>query len=137
MVRFRMFKISVGQFAILSQDAPQGDINMSAKMDLKHAADGGAIQVGASFVFEHGEEKIMVLDVFCEFVIHKDDLKTLTKDGKVIIPKDTIDYFIAQTVGASRGILHCKTEGTPFNGIVLPPMNVTGFFKDDMVINLQ
>ena len=137
MVRFRMFKISVGQFAILSQEVPQGGINMSSKMDLKHAADGGAIQVGASFVFENGEEKIMVLDVFCEFVIHRDDLKTLTKDGKVIIPKDTIDYFIAQTVGASRGILHCKTEGTPFNGIVLPPMNVTGFFKDDMVINLQ
>lgn len=137
MIRFRMFKISVGQFAILSQDAPQGDINMSAKMDLKHAADGGAIQVCASFVFEHGEEKIMLLEVACEFVIHKDDLQKLTKDGKVTIPKDTIDYFIAQTVGASRGILHCKTEGTPFNGIVLPPMNVTGFFKDDMVINLQ
>ena len=137
MIRFRMFKISVGQFAILSQDAPQGGINMSAKMDLKHAADGGAIQVCASFVFEHGEEKIMLLEVACEFVIHKDDLQKLTKDGKVTIPKDTIDYFIAQTVGASRGILHCKTEGTPFNGIVLPPMNVTGFFKEDMVIALQ
>ena len=133
MVRFRMFRISTGQFAILSTDAPQGDVDINTNMELKHTNDGSAIQVHATFSFNEKEKQVMVLDTTCEFAIHPDDLRSITKEGQVVIPKELIDYFIAQTVGTARGILHCKTEGTPFNGIIIPPMNVTGMFKDDMV----
>lgn len=136
MVRFRMFRISTGQFAILSADVPQGDVDINTNMELKHTNDGSAIQVHATFSFNEKEKQVMVLDTTCEFAIHPDDLRSITKDGQVVIPKELIDYFIAQTVGTARGILHCKTEGTPFNGIIIPPMNVTGMFKDDMVIDL-
>ena len=78
----------------------------------------------------------MVLQVLCEFGIHPEDLQSITSDNKVTIPKGTLDYFIAQTVGTARGILHCKTEGTPFNGIIIPPMNVTTMVDSDMIINL-
>ena len=136
MVRFRMFRISTGQFAILSTDAPQSDVDINTNMELKHTNDGSAIQVHATFSFNEKEKHVMVLDTTCEFAIHPDDLRSITKEGQVVIPKELIDYFIAQTVGTARGILHCKTEGTPFNGIIIPPMNVTGMFKDDMVIDL-
>lgn len=132
-----MFKISIGQFAILSQEAPNGDTNITTNFELKHTPKGEAIQVCVSFSFGDDSNKFMLLNVACDFMIHPDDLQAQTKDSKVIIPKDTIDYLLAQTVGVARGILHCKTEGTPFNGIILPPMNVTGFFKDDMVIALD
>ena len=136
MVRFRMFRISTGQFAILSTDAPQGDMDINTNMELKHTNDGSAIQVHATFSFNEKEKQVMVLDTTCEFAIHPDDLCSITKERQVVIPKELIDYYIAQTVGTARGILHCKTEGTPFNGIIIPPMNVTGMFKDDMVIDL-
>lgn len=137
MVRFRMFRISTGQFAILSADAPQEDVDITTNMELKHAKDGSAVQVHAIFSFNDKEKQIMLLETSCEFALHPEDLRTITKDDKVIIPKELIDYFIAQTVGTARGILHCKTEGTPFNGIIIPPMNVTGMFKGDMVIDLH
>lgn len=137
MVRFRMFRISTGQFAILSTDAPQEDVDITTNMELKHAKDGSAVQVHAIFSFNDKEKQIMLLETSCEFALHPEDLRTITKDDKVIIPKELIDYFIAQTVGTARGILHCKTEGTPFNGIIIPPMNVTGMFKGDMVIDLH
>lgn len=137
MIRFKMFRISTGQFAILSTEAPQGDVEISTSMELRHANDGSAVMVHATFTFSEKEKQVMILGTTCEFSIHPEDLQTLTKDGKVVIPKGTIDYFIAQTVGTARGILHCKTEGTPFNGIIIPPMNVTNMFKDDMVINIK
>lgn len=136
MVRFKMFRISTGQFAILSTEAPQGDIEITTNMELKHTNDGSAVQVHATFSFNEREMQVMLLETTCEFVIHPDDLQSITKDGKIIIPKTLIDYFIAQTVGTARGILHCKTEGTPFNGIIMPPMNVTGMFKGDMIIDI-
>lgn len=137
MVRFRMFRISTGQFAILSTEAPKGEIEITTNMELKHTNDGSAVQVNATFSFNENEQQVMILETSCEFAMHPDDLQTLTKDGKVVIPKSVIDYFIAQTVGTARGILHCKTEGTPFNGIIIPPLNVTNMFKEDMIIDLS
>ena len=137
MIRFKMFRISTGQFAILSTEPPKGEVEISTNIELKHANDGSAVMVNATFTFSEKERQVMVLGTTCEFSIHPEDLQALTTDGKVVIPKGTIDFFIAQTVGTARGILHCKTEGTPFNGIIIPPMNVTGMFKDDMVINIK
>lgn len=136
MIRFKMFRISTGQFAILSSEAPQGELEISTSMDLRHANDGSAVMVQALFTFSEKDKKVMILETACEFSIHPEDLQNITEEGNVVIPKGTIDYFIAQTVGTARGVLHCKTEGTPFNGIIIPPMNVTGMFKEDMIISL-
>ncbi len=136
MVRFRMLKINVVQFAILA-NGPVKNFHVETRTELKHTLDGSAVAVDMTFSFLSHESKIMILQVSCEFGIHPDDLKELTSENKVIIPKNVIDYFIAQTVGTARGILHCKTEGTPFNGIIIPPLNVTGIIDADMVINLS
>jgi len=36
------------------------------------------------------------------------------------------------TVGTVRGILHTKTEGTNFNGFVIPTINVTELVTSDV-----
>ena len=130
-----MFKISIVQFAILSNEAANG-YRIGTNAELRHTADGSAVAVDATFSFENGGKVDMVLQVLCEFNIHPDDLQSITVGKTVTIPKATLDYFIAQTVGTARGILHCKTEGTPFNGIIIPPMNVTTMLDSDMVIAL-
>lgn len=136
MVRFRMLKISVIQFAILNKEVANG-YQIETNAELKHTADGRAIAVDMTFSFKNEEEKDMILQVLCEFGIHPDDLQSITSENRITIPKNTLDYFIAQTVGTARGILHCKTEGTPFNGIIIPPMDVTGMLEKDMVIELK
>ena len=133
MVRFKMFKISVVQFAILNNEVADG-YKIQTNAEIKHTMDGSAIAVGMTFSFENEGRKDMVLQVMCEFQIHPDDLKGMTSGDTVTIPKETVDFFIAQTVGTARGVLHCKTEGTPFNGVILPPMNVTGMINSDLII---
>lgn len=135
MIRFRMIKISTVQFAILGNEAANG-YRIGTNAELKHTIDGGAVAVDMTFSFENGGKVDMVLQVLCEFSIHPGDLQNMTSENKVTIPKTTLDYFIAQTVGTARGILHCKTEGTPFNGVIIPPMNVTSMLDSDMVIEL-
>ena len=137
MIRFRMLKITTEQFAILADQAPKGGFTINSELRLKNTIDGSAVAVDMTFNFIKDEVKFMILKVLCEFGIHPEDLAKQTQEDKVTIPKDTIDFFIAQTVGTARGILHCKTEGTPFNGIVMPPINVTGMIDSDLVISLQ
>lgn len=137
MVRFRMSKINVEQFAILKDSAPQGEITVGLEVELKQAAQVEMVGIGASFSFEYSGERFMVLKVFCGFQINPEDWASCTNEGIVTIPKNTMDYLLSQTVGVSRGILHCKTEGTAFNHIVLPPLNVSDIIKEDVTFNLS
>lgn len=136
MVRFRMIKITTVQFAILGKVAAD-EYSIETSTELKHTEDGSSIAVDMTFSFESNNEKGMILQVLCEFGIHPEDLQSMTADNKVTIPKSVVEHFIAQTVGTARGILHSKTEGTAFNGIIIPPMNVTTMLDSDMVIELS
>lgn len=80
---------------------------------------------------------MLMLQITCEFEINPGDWKENLVNGETVtIPKDTLEYFAVHTIGTARGILHCKTEGTPFNGIVLPPLDATKLVKGDLKINI-
>lgn len=133
MVRFRMFKINVCQFAILA-DGPSENVSIENKMGLDFSKENRNIRINVEFNFSDGTKSLMLLKMNCEFNIHKDDWDSFTKDDTTTIPKSLIDFLIVQTIGTARGVLHCKTEGSPFNYIVLPPMDVSHMVKDDIMI---
>ena len=76
----------------------------------------------------------MILAITCEFEIEENDYKNIHTNEKTIIPKELLEYFAVHTIGTARGILFCKTESTPYNNIIIPPLNVSEMIKDDMVI---
>lgn len=133
MVRFRMFKINVDQFAILA-NSPVANVNISSNMSLDFSKENRNVRVSMGFNFLDGEQSLVILKMNCEFNVHEDDWNGFINDDSIIIPKSFIDYLIVQTVGTARGILHCKTEGSPFNYLILPPMNVSNMVEKDVVI---
>ncbi len=64
-------------------------------------------------------------------MIHPDDWATFEKEDGLQIPKSVMELLAVHTIGTSRGILFCKTEGTPFNSLMIPPINVAGMMKDE------
>lgn len=136
MIRFKMIKINTEQFALLQETIPDRDnVALSLNVELKYAAAACMVAVGALFTFSCADDKFMILKVLCEFQIHPEDWESCTSDNVVTIPKDCIDYLLSQTVGTARGILHCKTEGTTYNDIVLPPLDVSDVIEGDIKIN--
>ena len=135
MIRFRMIKISIPQFAIICQKA-EDSYQIETTTSMSHTEDGSAVAVDMTFSFTSSGENAIILQIRCEFGIHPEDLTTLTAENKITIPKDALDSFVAQTVGTARGVLHCKTEGTPFNGIIIPPLDVSNILQSDMIIQL-
>ena len=41
------------------------------------------------------------------------------------------------TIGTTRGVLHSKTENTPFNSFLLPTLNVNELVKKDVVFKVE
>ena len=114
-MRFRMARINIDQFAILTDIVPNGSLEVNVTLSLKYSMDVRRIATSMSFVFGEESERILMLELTCEFEIHEEDW----------------------TVGTARGILHCKTEGSQFNGIILPPVNVTELVTEDMILPIE
>lgn len=135
-MRFRMFRINVEQFAILAENAQLEKLDIATGLEIKYSLEGKSLAIVMTFNFVSEEEKVMLLKLNCEFQIQEDDWNSQINDAKIIFPKNFIEYLVVQTVGTARGVLHCKTEGTAFNHIILPPMNVSDMINGDMIVNL-
>lgn len=137
MIRFRMFKIHTPQFAILEDEALPRRVRVDVDFTIKTSEKGEQVAIEMSTRLLDEEKLLLTSKTICEFEIHPEDWESITDNGKTTIPKDTIDYFLVQTVGAVRGILSCKTEGTPYGGFVLQPLDVSQIIQEPIVVEEQ
>lgn len=124
MIRFRMIRINVDQFAILSEDKPSGEISVSISLAFKISNESERIACFLDVSFEKDNIPLMILKMNCEFQVSHDDWNAIEKDGELLIPIELQQILATQTIGVSRGILYSKVEGTPFSNFILPPINV-------------
>lgn len=139
MTKFRMIRIAVDQFAILSNSYPENEISYSVGIGFKYAAEQRRIICVVGINFQSNNEKFLILAVSCEFIVDEESWSSFINesDSKLIIPKDFLEYLAVHTVGVTRGIMHCKTEGTPLNMIILPPINVRDIISEGIVDSLS
>jgi hypothetical protein len=134
-VKFALVKINTDQFAII-----ESAFKMGSDVDLKIGLQFGAnkvdkvISVKTSIQFEQQEVPFMMIQASCFFRIEPTDWATFVQGDEIVVPKSVITHFCVLTVGTVRGILHSKTEGTNYNGFVVPTINVTELVTDDIRI---
>ncbi len=133
MTKFSMIRIAVEQFAILSQTLPDDKITYSVGLGFKYAASKRRVICVLDIKFQTESEVFLVLKVACEFEVDSVSWATFIKESSLIIPRDLLEHLAVHTVGVARGILFCKTDGTPFSAIILPPVNVREMVTEDIV----
>lgn len=136
MVQFRMSRISVEQFAILVEEAPQAEIVVDSDVSFGVIPNKQVVVVKFNITFTHEDKKLLVMELHCYFNVRSEDWKKFEKENKVVISKDLLAHFAMHTVGTARGVLYCKTEGTLYNQFIIPPMNVAERIPEDIVIDL-
>lgn len=119
-----MSRIAVNQFAILTQECPDEGMALSVELSFQYSVETRQISCEAGFCFNKDSATLLILKSQCEFRIHPEDWEKFHKDGGIEIPRDVLELLAVHTIGASRGILHCKTEDTSFNRLMIPPINV-------------
>lgn len=141
MIRFRMAKINVDQFAVLVDTPPANGLSYTVGVGFKCAPEAKRIACEFSVEFKHtaGEsiDTILKLDICCEFDIHPDDWNGCVQNNMLTVSKNDMGFLANQTVGAARGILFCRTDGTAFSQFILPPINLTQFITEDLVIDIS
>lgn len=135
MLRFKMDKISILQFAILQNTPTSEDYNLKTTLTFKVDVNSRHVACITRFDFMESDKEFLICEVQCEFLINSEDWKKINiVNEKLDVPMETLELLAVQTIGASRGILYCKTEGTPVaSKYILPPINVHNMMQGNSV----
>lgn len=136
-IKFNLIKVTTEQFAVL--ELPSDDKKIIFNSSFKFGLSFADKRIGVFTNFSYMAENIpfLLLESGCHFIIEDDYWEKISNNEtkSVILPKGFVSHLLMLSVGTARGILHAKTENTPYNEFIIPLINVTDAVKAD--INLS
>jgi recombinational DNA repair protein RecT len=135
---FRIIGIKTDQFAIIEDNFTEKK-KSEVTTDLEFKANNKNKQIGVftTFTFKSANKPFIILQISCIFEIEEPSWKEYFDENKIVFPKDFMTHLTMMTIGTARGILHSKTEGTPFNRFVLPTIKVPELVTDDVEFTFE
>lgn len=139
-IGFALKKIATEQFAIIESSYKEGDL-VELKAGLKFGInfDNKIISVIFSTSLIQKKSPFLVIEVGCHFNITSEAWDSFYNESKteLVVPRGFISHLVMLTIGTTRGVLHSKTENTPFNNFLLPTLNVNELVKKDVVFKVE
>lgn len=139
-IGFSLRKVTTEQFAIIeSSFEDDKPIDLQAGLRFGINNESKVISTIFSTNLLQAKTPFLILEVGCHFSITKDawDSFLNVDNSKIVIPKGFLSHLVMLTIGTTRGVLHSKTENTPFNKFLLPTMNVNELVKEEVVFEVD
>lgn len=137
-IGFALIGIKAEQFASFEENYKENKItNIVTAIEFKINKAKEQVGVNATFTFEQSKKTFLKIQVSCHFLIEPEAWKSFLFEDKIIFPQSFIGHLTMLTIGTTRGILHCKTEGSEFNKFILPAINVEDLVNKDAEFNLN
>lgn len=134
-ISFQLLRVITNQFAILIDEAPSAT-GLELQTGIRFMADdkGKSIAAFTRFSFLNKGVLFMVVEGGCIFKILEESWASmLDRNGSTLnASHGFLAHLTMLAVGTTRGILHAKTENTPFNQFLIPTINVAQMVKEDI-----
>ncbi len=128
-IPYRIQQINTLQFAIFPDEFVNGeDVATEVACRFGHSNLLDEIHCIALVKYVQNDNLLLHTEVRCVFDIAPQGVEKLRELHE--IPVDFLQYMGTILIGAIRGIIHTKTEGTILNVVVLPPVNLTEIIKE-------
>lgn len=138
-VTFNLKGISTDEFATIKECYKEEEnVQIETGYGYEIDPDNYTVAVRFSILFKCIDSPFIVLKLTCSFDVEKESFDALfdSESGKYVIPKGFLTHLTVLTVGTARGVLHAKLEKTGFEKYLLPTLNVSDLFNEDMVFEL-
>lgn len=137
-ISFRLRNIVTEQFATFEIDNIPETHDLKSELQFAINPEIKVVACKINFQFLHNSVPLVTLKVVCNFDVEpKSWDKDLVSKNKIILPKHFLDHICAVTVSTARGVLHAKTENTPFNRLMIPTFNVSKLVEKDIVFEIK
>ena len=129
---FALKALKTEQFATFEENfAEGGKTELTTGLEFKLSKSQKQIGVYATFTFEQDGKAFIKIKVSCHFTIAPASWNASVAGDKIVFPGGFVRHLATITIGTARGVLHAKTEGTPFNTFILPTINVQDLGNKD------
>ena len=132
--RFNLVNIQTEQFAIIKGNFdPKKRSGLSIGLNVRVSDHNRIIAITLNPTFGGDEKPSVILEVTTQFKVEDNDWDSMVdKSGTLVIPKGFLIHLAVICVGIVRGVLHTKTEKSEIGPIILPTINVSELFGDDL-----
>lgn len=139
-IGFTLKKITTEQFAIIESAYKEGNlVNLKAGLRFGVNFDNNIISVIFSTNLIQEKSPFLIIEVGCHFNITTEAWSSFYNESKteLIVNRGFVSHLVMLTIGTARGVLHSKTENTPFNSFLLPTLSVNELVKKDVVFKAE
>lgn len=134
---FALTGLRTVSFAIIeAANKKTGKTNLITGLSFGLDIDDNVVTCSTRFSFEKKQDHpFLLLEIQALFEIEKNDFVNKMKqdDNSYLIAKGLAIHFAVLTIGSARGVLHAKTEGTPYNDYLLPTIDVNDMISEDII----
>lgn len=135
-IRFGIRSIRTDEFATIEiANLDDQKVQLVHSFIFSAESEFNLISVSFKLTFNHHDKPFIVIQVTCGFEVKFEDLDA-NNSGKLVMPKDFITHLAFLTTGTTRGVLHAKLEQTPYSKFMLPILDVSSVFQEDLVLEL-
>jgi len=134
-IGFSLRKISLDQFAVLADSCgAEQEIGFSVTLGYGVNFERKMFRVTVKVVFNQEQASLFLIEASSEFLIEPGAWESFVDParGGIVFPRGFIAHLAALAVGSVRGMLHVKTQSTPFNHLPLPTVNVAEMVEEDI-----
>lgn len=139
-ISFNLLMIKTDQFALMEKNfSKEDDIQLESNLNYKISPKTNGIGCFLTLSYVQKEKPFIHISVSCHFIIEKEswDLHTHKNKSALSLPKEFLAHLAMITLGTARGVLHSKTEGTEFNKLLVPILDVTQMATSDITFVLD
>ncbi len=135
-VNFQLRGITTDQFAIIDAAYKQGEqTELVTSFNFNWDPPAKVISVKANFRFEQNTVPFLLIEVSCHFGIEENSWNEMIETtNQLIVPKAFAIHLAMITTGTARGVLHAKIERTQFTQFMVPPIDLTAIFTNDVTV---
>ncbi len=137
-ISFKLHSIKTEQFAIIEDIYNEADsVQLESNYRFGSVVSEKLIAVLVNYKFKTTKGVFLTIEVSCMFGIKPDSWNSIyiVEKSELILPKAIATHLLVLVIGTARGVLHAKTENTPYNRFILPTLNVSESIKEDVVIS--
>lgn len=139
-IPYRIIQVHIDAFNMKNEPMEDGSkIGIKSSYTFQTQFEQELIRCISDFSFVKDNEQMLNLQLTCVFAVEHEAYQGMYNDdrSKVIVPAYFCRYMATIAVGAARGAMAAKIQGSELENLVLPPINLVEAIKNDTIFDVQ
>ena len=138
-VQFRLLDVRQLQFATLTNEWPEGELQVTNQIQFNSETDKRIVRCTAHFEYKKNDITQLIMSVQAVFEFAREGWSAMynLQGDEWVLPAGLVQHMADITIGATRGILAVRTEEAGFARVVLPIMAAGQFIRNNLSLKRQ